>query len=559
MEEEAAQVDEMQHPLESAEDLAEAADTVCKLVLMLRADGNFSAALSLSEKLAELLAAAREETPKEVAGHLADRTEALEAQAQEEAKQDWLENNGYDSTSDSGSESERDEQSEMSQMSGHEKGNWIQMKDSDDVSGTAWHICTWETELRHLFERYDMDNSGKIDSQIELEQLAINTVVKCQSTVPLTEIENRVAELADSDDGINMKFDQYNTWVHSYLNPPGCPDPNAEEDSGEAKLTVAVVPGSPKDASAKFHNLEFMVDKDDPNAVPTGRELFRRWDRSLAWYWILLVNVLLSIIILVFDTKRYDGFPYKYDLFQQFEVNFSFWISGLFTFEAIVKMSGNGMCFEPEGDEHDDAVPYFQSRWNVISFLVLCGGWYDMLVCGYSTGANCSLSRFGRAMRPFRVIPYVRGMQIVCNAFISAIPALAGVIFAANALYFCFAITGVNLFGNSLRFCTDADVPSKEACIGVPNPTVTIIVPIAVAATITVNVTVAVAITVTIAVTVTVAVTVPVAVTVNLDISGPSHDCVLQLTFLTKCRLVGVYEWDGYCDFASVDELVAQL
>ena len=87
------------------------------------------------------------------------------------------------------------------------------------------HECQWESDLKRLFMRYDMDASGKIDSRLELEQLCINALVKCRCAVvnPLPQIEQLLDSMTEERINQGMEFPDFNDWFHTHWSLPGCP------------------------------------------------------------------------------------------------------------------------------------------------------------------------------------------------------------------------------------------------------------------------------------------------------------------------------------------------
>ena len=215
--------------------------------------------------------------------------------------------------------------------------------------------------------------------------------------------------------------------------------------------------------------------------------LFREQCRHLLGWWpfnvFMLSNVLLSILILVFENKKHSGLSQHY-AFRKFDDICTIYFLCIFTLEAALKIAANGLLFSVDnpvtgkiapGDQANGDVspeklgsagccksweswgkvqsPYLRCRWNIIGLIVLLLSYYDLGVCGANTAQklSCVSSRFGRAARPFRLLLYSDGMKQVVNSFFYAIPNLIGVVFVSNAIYFCFAIVAVNMFGHLFR------------------------------------------------------------------------------------------------------------
>ena len=70
-------------------------------------------------------------------------------------------------------------------------------------------------------------------------------------------------------------------------------------------------------------------------------------------------------------------------------------------------------------------------------------------------------------------MPYLLTLQVVVNALIQAIPAIANVLLVCLVFWLIFSIMGVNLFGGRFASCIDLEgqlvnatlVPNKTVCL----------------------------------------------------------------------------------------------
>lgn len=218
---------------------------------------------------------------------------------------------------------------------------------------------------------------------------------------------------------------------------------------------------------------------------------FRTWcrnlDSSCGFYVFMLCNVILSNVVVFFDTPNNSSGPFQYSAVRQIEDILTIYFVLIFTGEALVKIIGNGLWSEnsakvaPVTDVAESVEaptpagrcrtsyhgPYLKHRPNLFSLAVLLLSYYDLAVCGSDTAnTSCASWRLGRAARAFRLVAYSSGIEQCFDALMFAVPNLFAVVFVSNAIYFCFAIVAVNMFGSELRWCNDDTVSSKAECVG---------------------------------------------------------------------------------------------
>jgi len=119
----------------------------------------------------------------------------------------------------------------------------------------------------------------------------------------------------------------------------------------------------------------------------------------------------------------------------------------LFTVEMILKILSSGLMM------HQTA--YLRNGWNWLDFIVVVTGWVSMT----GTGSSSNSLRLFKALRPLRSLQRIRGMRVLVNCILAAIPQLCTVVVFLMFVLSVFGIVGVQLFKASLRhqchFCED--------------------------------------------------------------------------------------------------------
>lgn len=105
----------------------------------------------------------------------------------------------------------------------------------------------WEPVLRQCFARYDIDNSGRIDSVTELEQLVYNACFKCHCSLSPASIDELVLPMHEEVVSGGWDFNRFNDWFHETIQPkpPGAPAPRLPRLGALAArqgLTLASLP-----------------------------------------------------------------------------------------------------------------------------------------------------------------------------------------------------------------------------------------------------------------------------------------------------------------------------
>ena len=98
---------------------------------------------------------------------------------------------------------------------------------------------------------------------------------------------------------------------------------------------------------------------------------------------------------------------------------------------------------------------YFQDSWNQFDFCVVAGSWVDILLRALEmTSVNSAIFRIvriariiGRVGRIFKGSQQLKGLQLIFDTFINALPSLVSITALVLLILYVFAILGMNLFG----------------------------------------------------------------------------------------------------------------
>jgi hypothetical protein len=104
----------------------------------------------------------------------------------------------------------------------------------------------------------------------------------------------------------------------------------------------------------------------------------------------------------------------------------------LYTIEMVLKISGLGFVLN-EGS-------YLRDSWNILDFIIVNSGFLDYMNLG---GANLSVLRSFRVLRPLRTISGIEGLRVIVVALMSSIPLLRDAILILMFFFIIFAIAGV--------------------------------------------------------------------------------------------------------------------
>jgi len=109
---------------------------------------------------------------------------------------------------------------------------------------------------------------------------------------------------------------------------------------------------------------------------------------------------------------------------------------------------------------------YLRDSWNILDFVIVISGYFSMI---FSDGANLSVLRSFRVLRPLRSISAIQGLRLIVSSLMASIPLLRDTILVLCFFFIIFAIAGTQLFSGLLKKrCVNIDtgIPhfSDEFC-----------------------------------------------------------------------------------------------
>lgn len=113
----------------------------------------------------------------------------------------------------------------------------------------------------------------------------------------------------------------------------------------------------------------------------------------------------------------------------------------LYTVEMVVKIVSLGFVLN-DGS-------YLRDAWNILDFTIIASGYMGMFMSG--SGANLSVLRSFRVIRPLRTISSVQGLRVIVSSLINAVPLLRDSILVLMFFFLIFAIAGCQLFTGALK------------------------------------------------------------------------------------------------------------
>jgi len=123
-----------------------------------------------------------------------------------------------------------------------------------------------------------------------------------------------------------------------------------------------------------------------------------------------------------------------------------------FTLEMVIKLIAQGLIYERGS--------YLRSGWNWLDAIVVISGFILM----FSNGSGAvQVLRLFRLLRPLRALQRVRGMRVLVQCILGAIPQMCRVFLVLVLLVLVLAIIGVQLFQGKLRYaCWVVDGPGND-------------------------------------------------------------------------------------------------
>ena len=110
----------------------------------------------------------------------------------------------------------------------------------------------------------------------------------------------------------------------------------------------------------------------------------------------------------------------------------------LYSIEMFLKIFGLGFIMA-EGS-------YLRDYWNILDFVIVISGYLTLLTESEGTGQEKSIDLTGlrvfRVMRPLKTISSIKGLKVLMQALLSAIPLLRDTIIILLFFFIIYAIAG---------------------------------------------------------------------------------------------------------------------
>ena len=154
--------------------------------------------------------------------------------------------------------------------------------------------------------------------------------------------------------------------------------------------------------------------------------------------WFIMGTICVNCAVMA--TKTHD----ESEIMEYFQEGVNILCTIIFTGEAGIKI----FAFGPK--------EYFQDSWNQFDFFVVAGSWADIVLRALETTTSINYAIFrivriariiGRVGRLFKGSQQLKGLQIIFDTFINALPSLVSITALVLLILYVFAILGMNLFG----------------------------------------------------------------------------------------------------------------
>jgi hypothetical protein len=167
---------------------------------------------------------------------------------------------------------------------------------------------------------------------------------------------------------------------------------------------------------------------------------------------VILTLIIISSLCLAVETPFMDPESKAKQLLAIIETV----VSSAFAGEMLIKMMAFGLTTRPTDGEPPG---YFRSAWNWIDFIIVSTSIVDFLMAMVSDGGADILklmrvARLLRTLRPLRLITRNKGLKIIVEALICAMPTLLRAIIISSLFYIGFGILFMNLLKGQLWRCS---------------------------------------------------------------------------------------------------------
>lgn len=346
--------------------------------------------------------------------------------------------------------------------------------------------------LQTYFERYDLDNSGTVNSQLELRQMLTNIVFSLGLEIPRAELDKKVEAAGE----INWNLDEFIAFLSEELNFSDQELPEADDISNANTSDDATQPLVTTDAKTEKTDLvveevgktENGAESDngaaaaedmkaklkaaaDANPAPVVRKesIFRQTDQVNEYLLqevpeedgvrklrVQLANIVehgvsrgCIAFLIVFNAVIIGVHTDEHISDATFEIiDLSLCI--LFSLELAIKIFAFGALF-------------FKDLWNVFDFFIVVSSAVDLILSSALNydGAS-SIIRLLRIFRFFRLVAVLKELNLLVEAFVGSLVAVGWVAVLMIILLYIFGVVTTNWFGNDSDLLADSSVAAYD-------------------------------------------------------------------------------------------------
>jgi hypothetical protein len=112
----------------------------------------------------------------------------------------------------------------------------------------------------------------------------------------------------------------------------------------------------------------------------------------------------------------------------------------LYTIEMVLKVTGQGFVFNKDA--------YLRESWNILDFVIVASAYLQLLL---SSGANLSVLRSFRVLRPLRTISGIEGLRVIVSALMKAVTLLVDTAIVLVFFFIIFSIAGTQLWTGIMK------------------------------------------------------------------------------------------------------------
>uniref|UniRef100_A0A7S3D7J9 Ion transport domain-containing protein n=1 Tax=Palpitomonas bilix TaxID=652834 RepID=A0A7S3D7J9_9EUKA len=197
------------------------------------------------------------------------------------------------------------------------------------------------------------------------------------------------------------------------------------------------------------------LSQEEKVACPTrAREKLRQFVSNKWFERVMLVFILLSSAMFALE----DYYLYSRPLLKQLLYIADAAFLGVFAVELLLRLLAYGFFAKGVG--------VFRTFWGWLDLIVLLATALGLVPGSQEFVRVVRVIRVIRILRPLRVINRFEKLKLIVNALISSMVSVVYVALLMFALFFMFAILGVNLFRGKLYFCNDGSVLNHQQCKG---------------------------------------------------------------------------------------------